>query len=59
MEYKIRQLMAMLEAEQNSYDKYGAYLTHWAGTAKPINIDELAILALIEHYEQRMQDGEE
>ena len=58
MEYKVKQLMAMLEAEQNSDDKYGAHLTHWAGTAKPINIDGRAILALIEHYEQRMQEGE-
>ena len=58
MEYKIRQLMGMLEAEQNSEDKYGAHLTHWAGTAKPINLDERAILVLIEHYENRMQEGE-
>ena len=58
MEYKVKQLMAMLEAEQNGEGKYGAHLTHWAGTAKPINLDERAILALIDHYEQRMQEGE-
>ena len=58
MEWKIKQLHLMLEAEQNSEDKYGAHLTHWAGTAKPINLDERAILVLIEHYENRMQEGE-
>jgi hypothetical protein len=59
MEWKIKQLRLMLEAEQNENGGYGAHLTHWVGTAKPINIDERAIMALIEHYEQRMQDGEE
>lgn len=61
MDYKIKQLQMMLEAEQvqESDKKYGAHLTHWAGTAKPINIDERALLVLIEHYENRMQEGEQ
>ena len=60
MEWKIKQLQLMLEAEQRQDNdkKYGAHLTHWAGTAKPINLDERAILVLIEHYENRMQEGE-
>ena len=59
MDYKIKQLKLMLEAEQKENGGYGAHLSHWAGTAKPINIDARAIQALIEHYEKRMQDGEE
>ena len=38
LEYKIKQLMAMLEAEQNSDDKYGAHLTHWAGTRNRLTL---------------------
>ena len=52
-DYKIQNLLLMLEAEENQPDgeKYGAHLTHWAGTSKPINLDSEAIMALIEHYQ--------
>ena len=51
-EYKIQQLEKMLEYERKQPDskQYGAHLTHWSGAAKPINIDQYAITALIEHY---------
>ena len=52
IEYKIQQLEKMLEYESKQpYNKqYGAHLTHWSGTAKAINIDQYAIMALIAHY---------
>lgn len=51
-DYKIRQLQLMLLDEKN--DKtggYGARLSHWAGTAKDINIYADGLQALIDHYE--------
>ena len=50
--YKIQQLEKMLEFErsQPENNQFGAHLDHWSGTAKPINIDSGAILALIEYY---------
>lgn len=56
MNYKIEQLEKMLAAEkaQPENEKYGAYLTHWAGTSKPINLDEKAIKCLINHYKKRL-----
>lgn len=49
---KIMQLTAMLTAEekQPQGEQYGAHLSHWAGTSKPINIDAGAIRVLIEYY---------
>ena len=51
-DYKIEQLNKMLMAEQGQKEteKYGAHLTHWAGTSKPVNIDEGAIKLLIKYY---------
>lgn len=42
----------MLEAEQKQKpdEQYGAHLSHWAGTTKPINIDSGAIKVLINYY---------
>jgi hypothetical protein len=53
--YKIQQLLLMLEFEENQPDKqkYGAHLTHWSGTASPINIDAGAIECLIEYYQMK------
>lgn len=53
--YKIEQLTRMLEFEkkQAENEKYGAHLTHWSGNAKPINIDEGALQALINYYKNR------
>ena len=50
--YKVKQLKIMLEAElkQKPEEQYGAHLTHWARTAKPINIDAGAIQVLIDYY---------
>lgn len=61
MNYKIQQLEKMLESEQSQPEnqKYGAHLQHWAGTSKPVNLDEKAIQALIEHYKLRLNKGEE
>ncbi len=60
MDYKIKQLEGMLSAETNPQTAgYGAHLTHWAGSAKAINIDALAIQALIDHYKTRMGAKEE
>jgi hypothetical protein len=61
MNYKIQQLKKMLAAEQAQPEnqKYGAHLQHWAGTSKPINLDERAIQALIQHYKLRLNEGEE
>ena len=50
-EWKIEQLRLMLKAEANEeHGGYGAHLNHWAGTAKPINLDADAIQTLIDHY---------
>lgn len=54
VEYKVKQLAKMLEAENKSDGGYGAHLTHWAGTAKPINIDAGALRVLIHYYSGRM-----
>lgn len=53
-EYKIKQLMEMLEFEKKQPDneKYGAHLTHWSGHGNPINLDEGAIQALIDYYKR-------
>jgi len=53
--YKIEQLQKMLSAEQKQEqnEQYGAHLTHWAGTAKPINIDAGALQALIDYYKSK------
>lgn len=48
--YKVEQLKKMLDAEEGTNGGYGAHLTHWAGNAKPINIDAGAIKALIRYY---------
>lgn len=48
--YKVEQLKKMLDAEEGTNGGYGAHLTHWAGGAKPINIDAGAIQALIRYY---------
>lgn len=55
-EWKISNLLKMLESENNQPDneKYGVHLTHWAGTSKPINIDEGAIEALIAYYQSKI-----
>lgn len=52
--YKIQQLEKMLEYEQSQpkKNKFGAHLTHWSGNAKPINIDEGALIALIKYYKE-------
>lgn len=54
-EYKIQNLLLMLESEENQPDgqKYGTHLTHWAGTSKPINLDAGAIMNLIEYYQHK------
>lgn len=56
-EYKVKQLRAMLEFEQKCSDseKFGAHLDHW-GAAKPINIDEGALMVLIAYYEAQEAD---
>lgn len=55
MNYKIEQLEKMLMAESNPETAgYGAHLTHWQGNAQAINIDALAIQALIDHYKSRL-----
>lgn len=48
--YKIEQLKKMLEWELKADEKeqYGAHVVHWAGTAKPINIDAKAIRAALD-----------
>lgn len=52
--YKIKQLEKMLTAEKDpEHGGYGAHLTHWFGTASPIQLDAEAIRALIRHYEIR------
>ena len=53
--YKIEQLTRMLEFEkkQAENEKFGAHLTHWSGNAKPINIDEEALQALINYYKNK------
>ena len=57
-DYKIQQLTLMLsfEKKQNESQKYGAHLTHWGGSAKPINIDEGALKALIKYYESKSKE---
>lgn len=54
IEYKLSMLNAMLKAETEQEGEYGAHLTHWYGTAKPINLDASAIRALIQHYENEL-----
>ena len=51
-DYKIKQLITMRDCEKRQPDneKYGAHLTHWSGKAAPINIDEDALMALINYY---------
>jgi len=51
-DYKVKQLKLMLESEQKQKpeEQYGAHLSHWAGKAKPINIDIGAIKVLIDYY---------
>lgn len=50
--WKAEQIKRMIEAEQNEETGgYGAHLQHWAGTAKPINIDAEALKALLKYYE--------
>ena len=53
--YKIEQLTIMLEYEMKQAEnaKYGAHLDHWSGKAKPINIDEGALQALINYYKNK------
>lgn len=56
-DWKIKQLKAMLLAETDEETAgYGANIQHWAGKAKPINIDAKALQALTDHYERRMKD---
>lgn len=54
-DYKVQNLLLMIEAEENQPDgqKYGAHLTHWAGTSKPINIDAGGIECLIAYYQMK------
>jgi hypothetical protein len=50
-DYKIKQLQLMLDSESNfETGGYGANLSHWSGTAKPINIDAGALQCLIDYY---------
>lgn len=56
-EYKVKQLTKMLQHEANPKEEhYGAHLTHWAGDAKPINIDAGAIEILIKYYSGKGND---
>lgn len=57
-EYKVKQLRAMLEFEQECSDseKFGAHLTHWSGHGNPINLDEGALNVLIAYYEAQEAD---
>lgn len=50
--YKVAQLTSMrdYEREQSPDQQYGAYLSHWSGHDKPINLDADALQALIDHY---------
>jgi hypothetical protein len=59
MNYKIEQLEKMLEAEKRPDGGYGAHLTHWYGTAKAIQLDAVALQALIDHYKTRSEGGGE
>lgn len=58
-EYKVKQLRKMLQYETDTNEThYGAYLSHWAGDAKPINIDAGAIEVLIEYYSNKKEEDE-
>ena len=50
--WKAAQIKLMIENEENEATKgYGANLNHWAGKAKPINIDIEALKVLLKYYE--------
>lgn len=57
IDYKIEQLKEMLAAELSPDGGYGAHVSHWVGSIKPINIDAQALAALIAHYESREANG--
>lgn len=56
--YKIEQLKKMLADELGENAGYGAHLSHWAGNAKPINIDAGAIQAIIDYYCEKWANDE-
>lgn len=57
--YKVQQLMLMLAHEKNPKEvHYGANLSHWAGDAKPIQLDAGGIRALIRYYSKHDTDHE-
>lgn len=55
--YKLDQLKVMRAYEQEpAFGGYGAHLTHSESKAKPINLDEDALQALISHYAGLLQE---
>ena len=54
----IEQLEAMIEFEnkQMKEQRFGALLTHWAGTSEPIRLDADALKTLVEYYQHLSYD---